>query len=294
MCDRMMRLIKVSLFFGILSLPVIPALAQPNAIEVEPNPSTPGRAVTFRWYFTGTKVVVSGGRFGRGINVTGRTSLIDHPRATTRYTFNVWYRGLGVAASGHKPKIVPLYAKYSLVVVVVPLAWYHDPHGWYIGYLPGWKHDNVYTPDEGSDGLVYFQQADDSIERLAVAIFPVKDMTADDLMAKVATTLPDHYDEVKIVSKKAFTYQGVPAVLLSFSGLDQTHPGTRTRSVVLVFVHKGRGYVISARTLAARFQARSDTMLAMVKSFGFTKSTPHTPKGSDSLLLKRGGGQGVR
>lgn len=292
MGDRMMQLIKIILCVGVIPLSMAPALAQPNAIEVEPNPSTPGRAVTFRWYFTGTKVVMSGGRFGRGTNVTGRTSIIDHPRATTRYTFSVWYRGLGIAAIGRKPKMVPLYAKYSVVVVVVPLAWYHDPHGWYIGYLHGWKHDNVYTPDEGSDGLVYFQQADDSVERLAVAILPVKDITADDLMAKAAATLPDHYDQVKIMSRKNLTYQGVPAVMISFSGLDQAHPDIRTRSIVLVFVHQGRGYVISARTLAARFQARSDTMLAMVESFGFAKPTLHPSKagGFPPRNRKRAGG----
>ena len=62
-----------------------------EAVGVTPKPSSPGQTVTLKWYFTGSKVVVSGGRFGKGVEVTGRTTLTDSPQKTTRYTFDVWY-----------------------------------------------------------------------------------------------------------------------------------------------------------------------------------------------------------
>ncbi len=62
-----------------------------EAIAVTPKPSAPGQTVTLKWYFTGTKVVVAGGRFGKGVEVTGRTTLTDTPQKTTRYTFDVWF-----------------------------------------------------------------------------------------------------------------------------------------------------------------------------------------------------------
>ena len=62
-----------------------------DAVAVTPKHSSPGQTVTLKWYFTGTKVMVAGGRFGKGTEVTGRTTLTDTPQKTTRYTFDVWY-----------------------------------------------------------------------------------------------------------------------------------------------------------------------------------------------------------
>src|SRR5438477_4974625 len=59
---------------GVKTTPASPA-ASAKAIAVEPPVIAPGQTVTFRWYFTGNKVTVSGGRFGKGAVVTGRTSL---------------------------------------------------------------------------------------------------------------------------------------------------------------------------------------------------------------------------
>lgn len=63
-----------------------------DAVAVEPSYVTPGKPVTLKWYFTGEKVVLSGGRFGKGVVVTGKTSITDTPQATTKYTFDVWYK----------------------------------------------------------------------------------------------------------------------------------------------------------------------------------------------------------
>lgn len=68
-----------------------PAAQAEEAIGVTPKICTPGQTVTLKWYFTGTRVMVSGGRFGKGVEVTGRTTLTDTPQKTTRYTFDVWY-----------------------------------------------------------------------------------------------------------------------------------------------------------------------------------------------------------
>jgi uncharacterized protein YkwD len=69
-----------------------PSAAQTaDAIRVTPRSCAAGQTVTLKWYFTGVRVVVCGGRFGKGADVTGRTTLTDTPRKTTRYTFDVWY-----------------------------------------------------------------------------------------------------------------------------------------------------------------------------------------------------------
>src|SRR5205085_10698574 len=89
------------------------------AIAAEQNAVSPGQAVTLRWYFTGKKVVVSGGRFGKGAVVTGRTALIDHPRKTTRYVFDFWYRAPVTSQATGKTAIKPLHARYAVVVAVL-------------------------------------------------------------------------------------------------------------------------------------------------------------------------------
>src|SRR5215218_9290812 len=63
----------------------------PEAVALQPNPFKPGQTVTLHWLFTGNKVTVSGGRFGKGTVVTGKTLLTDKPTSTTKYTFDVWY-----------------------------------------------------------------------------------------------------------------------------------------------------------------------------------------------------------
>jgi hypothetical protein len=256
---------------------VRPSSAASNAIAAEPSAVSPGQAVTLRWYFTGKKVVVSGGRFGKGAVVTGRTSLIDHPRKTTRYIFDVWYRAPVTSQKTGKTQVEPLHARYAVVVDVLSgeaarLKPYRDPNGWQISYLSDWKLDQVKTPDEGRDGINYFQKEDDSVERLALAILPVKETTCTDLMQQVCADMPEHYDHLEMGPQDQITYGDVPAVWASFTGMDHTHPGTRTQTVLLVLVRNGRGYVVSARTKADQFSARRALLEKMVKSLTFTET----------------------
>jgi len=89
-----------------------------DAIAVTPKPCAPGQTVTLKWYFTGTKVMVSGGRFGKGVEVTGRTTLTDTPQKTTRYTFDVWYPD---PKSPTTPKTL-LHAQYTATAEVGAVA----------------------------------------------------------------------------------------------------------------------------------------------------------------------------
>ena len=71
-------------------------------IAADRNPVPLGQSVTLHWYFTGSKVLVAGGRFGLGTVVTGKTSVTDTPLKTTRYTFDSYYMGKGPAAPGEE------------------------------------------------------------------------------------------------------------------------------------------------------------------------------------------------
>ncbi len=250
-----------------------PPTASPSAeaVAADQNPIARGQSVTLHWYFTGKKVVVSGGRFGKGQVVTGHTSLTDRPLKTTRYTFDVWYRGQAPSSTG-KTVNQPLHTRYSVVVEVQSgalshFAAYHDRFGWQISHLAGWKHDSVPLADPANNALIYFQQEDDSVERLAVSILPANDMTCKDLMDKVQASLYSSYDEVKVLEQSEILHAGTPAQWATFTGMDHSHPGTRTQSMILAFVRDGRAYVISARTAAARYSAREALLKRMVTSF---------------------------
>jgi len=153
------------------------------------------------------------------------------------------------------------------VVVMPPVSQYHASCGWQVNYLSGWKRDSIPTADQPKDGLVFFQPEDDAVERLAVATIPAKELTTSELMEQMQADLPTHYDQVKVLAKDEITYQNTPAISAVFTGIDQTHPGTRTQSLVLAFVRDGQAYVVSARTLAARFNARRPILERLVRSF---------------------------
>jgi hypothetical protein len=277
-----MRVISLLMACGLILLVVSPLHAAPDAVVAEPKTVAPGQTVTLRWYFTGDKVVVSGGRFGKGVVVTGRTSLTDRPRKTTRYTYDVWYHGQAPGRNPGQTVIKPLHARYTVVVEVQkpvpsPLAFYRNAYGWRIGYLKGWKCDSVPLSDPQNNGLFYFQQEDDSVERLAVSVLPAGDMDCVALMNRVQADLPSHYDRVKVEEQTQITHAAVPAVWMTFTGQDQTHPGIQTQSLVLALVLHGRAYVISARTAASRFLTRQAVLEKMVKSFAFVGDTARKP-----------------
>jgi len=258
------------------------ALAQTEkkvqAVVSEPPVIEQGQSITLRWYFTGKKVTVAGGRFGKGIVVTGRTSISDKPAKTTKYTFNVDYVGQATNQATGKVEMKPLHATYTVVAEVTPplstdFAVYRDRYGWQIGYVKGWKRDNVDMPDPANNGLMYFQKEDDSVERMAVSILPSADMNASDLMGKVQKSLSSNYEQIQVLSDNDLTFAGVPAVLSNFMGMDIAHPGTRTESLILAFVKNKRAYVISARTSANQFKVRQLLLEKMVKSFTFASAT---------------------
>lgn len=408
-----------------------------DAVAVEPAYVTPGKPITLKWYFTGEKVLLSGGRFGKGVVVTGKTSVTDNPRATTKYTFDVWYKvpapkpaepkttdAKATDATGAAPKAVDLkaaapkvsdpkatdvktaesktadptavvprpvapkvtdqkaadpktpepkaadpkpidvkvvdpkvadpkpsepkavepkvvdpkvtdpklvepkaaapqaadvkvaapnaadaktaeppatevkvaapnaaapqaaapapqemvlqhvqYTTYAEVWsgVYPPMKAYRDSHGWQVSCLSDWKHDSVPTAAEGSDGLTYFQQEDDSVERVAVAIMPCQDQTAADILKMISNDVDTHYQTAVLADPVDLTFNSVPAKMLTFTGIDLSHPGTKTASIVLLFVRNRRAYVLSARTGAAHFNSRRPILEKLLRSFTFNK-----------------------
>ena len=253
------------------------SFAADSAVRAVPATVAPGEAVTLQWYFTGKKVTVSGGRFGlAGATVTGRTSLIDHPLKPTRYTFDVWYMGTAPMKDGTR-KMEPLHARYTVMVDVdrelANLRTYSDPHGWQVRTLKTWKN---YSVNSGSGGVVYFQPEEDSVERLAVAILPGSKDTCSDIMRSVIADIPDHYERVDVEKPQETTYGDVPAVRTKFLGNDNTHPGLRTATIVMTFIRDGSAYVVSARTVAQRFDTRKAILEKMVNSFAVNKRTSVT------------------
>jgi hypothetical protein len=244
----------------------------PEAIAIQPNPFKPGQTVTLHWLFTGNKVTVSGGRFGKGTVVTGKTLLTDKPTSTTKYTFDVWYPDPEKSADSKTGKL--LHAAYTVVAQVMPpLTTYRDTRGWQIDLLKGWKRDNVALPDPAHNALMYFQVEDDSVERLAVSMLPAGEMTVVDLMSKVEKSLSNNYDEIEILTKDEATCAGAPALLMTMTAMDRSHPGTRTQSIVLAFVKDNHAYVVSARTAMSNFKARGAILDRLVKSIAFQKSS---------------------
>jgi hypothetical protein len=258
--------------------PDAPAKSKVQAVVAEPPVIFAGDPVTLRWYFTGKKVTVSGGRFGKGVAVTGRTTISDRPKKTTRYTFNVDYMGERTDPATGKKEIAPLHATYTVVAQVAPpikadLSTSRDKYGWQITSLKGWKRDPVSFPDPANNALMYFQKEDDSVERVAVSVLPADQMTASELMGRAQKSLPANYEQLQVLSDQEITFAGVPAVFSIFTGMDQSHPGTRTQSMLLAFVKDGRAYVVSARTAASQFALRRPLLEKLVRSFTFTPAT---------------------
>lgn len=265
----------------------LPAAAQKDAVKekssdsktiaVEPAVVAPGQPITLHWYFTGDKVLVSGGRFGKGVVVTGKQRLQDTPRQTTTYKFDIWYKVPVVGPDGQTIQ-KQTHVQYTALAQVakpiqISLKTYRDPHGWQVSHLTGWKHDKENLPDPANNALVFFQQEDDAVERLAVSILPMADATATQLVEKLEKSLFDNYDDVKTGVHTDCQHLGAPAILTTFSGMDHAHPGTRTQTLVLAFVKNGRGYVVSGRTKAKQFDIRRPALEKMVRSFTLIDKT---------------------
>ncbi|MDE2126868.1 MAG: hypothetical protein KGJ62_09790 [Armatimonadetes bacterium] len=255
---------------ALVALSMAPIVASATG-EVAATPAivAPNQLVTLHWYFTGSRVTVRGGRFGVGKVVTGLTSVTDHPRVTTTYTFDAWYRAPATVAGAGSRATVPVHVQYSVTVPVVKLATYHDSHGWSISYVGGWRHDNQYVAGEGSDGLVYFQQAMDSVERLTVAVIPETRSSCADVVQQIQQDIPNHYTAIKLAAVVPTTFHAMPAIWSGFTGGDESHPGVRTRSLILTLMHGGKAYVVSARTAVWNYTARLPLLKTLVESLAF-------------------------
>ncbi len=262
------------LLFFVLALPAMTAARaelEPRVVAVEPGVTAPGQPITLRWYFTGTKVIVSGGKFGKGLVVTGKSEITDRPEKTTRYTFDVWYKPPPDPA---KPEVKPaqIHVQYNAVAAVDMLASFHGQEGFDLRILRSWRTDS-FSPEPGSK-VYFFQPEEDSVERLAVAVVPIKDgMTVAEMMEKVRGDVPAHYTKVEFVSLYDVPRLKEAAQITQFKGIDSTHPNTRTQSIVLVHNHRGKAYVVSARTHADKFAERAPLLEGLVRSITFSSAT---------------------
>lgn len=264
-----MRLHALLLMFAVCAIPRSACFGKGAALTAEPNTVAPGQAVTLVWHFVGDKIMLYGGRFGHGANVTTRTSVTDRPRKTTRYAVIVWYRpGRDDRSAGG----AQVHVRYEVVVGVEsvaaePLKLYRDPAGWRVTCPVAWRHDNAHLPDPDKNGLIYFQKEQDSVERIAVSFQPAQVGGADALMKRVRASAYTSYEQVRVVTESATAHAGVPAAWMVFSGQDEAHPGVTTQSLVLAFVKGSRAYVVNARTSASRFSLREAALERMVRSF---------------------------
>ena len=135
----------------LLALPAFTAARgelEPRPIAVEPGAVAPGQAITLRWYFTGTKVLLTGGRFGKGTVVTGKSQITDTPTKTTRYTFDVWYPA-PVDKTKPAEKPIQIHQQYVAVAAVDNLVHFTAPEGFDLKCLKGWRRDH-YAGDDGT------------------------------------------------------------------------------------------------------------------------------------------------
>ena len=235
-------------------------------VVAEPEMVAAGEPVVLRWFFTGDKVTVTGGRFGKiGAVVTGKNTLTDNPTKPTRYTFTTSYKGKDAAGVEQTLK-----ATYSVLVEIAPplppMLPYKNPRGWKIVYQKGWKPEPYYHPEKGLN-LCYFQPQQDSLERVTVAIVSDKVADCNALMDKIEQDMPNNYDDFKTVSHYPITFQNKPAVMAVFAGRDRTHDNAPTDSLVMAFVRGDRCYVVSARTKANLFKKRRPALEKMIRSF---------------------------
>lgn len=241
-----------------------------NEITCDKNPIAPGETVKLRWFFTGDKVTVVGGGFGKGAVVTGKSGITDKPTTTTRYTFTTNY-----ISESKDPKTggiirKPIKSVYSIVIEVEPeKAWLNmfKSGRYQVAYRRGWKADAVNLQGEGNDALVYFQKEDDSVERMSVAVMAANDMTNEDLIKKVRASIPGSYSEIINIGEEPMTIGGTPAIKFTFAGKASTHPNILTHTILAVFVKDSRAYVVSMRTFSAQYEARKRLMEKMLSSF---------------------------
>jgi hypothetical protein len=198
------------------------------------------------------RVRAIGGGFGAGLDDDGDGPLTSAVWKPTNYKFKVWMP----AAKGSAQQARMVESALTVGVSAgrfPPLATYWDWRHWKIDVPDGWSRYASGGQDPAQSALIYFERDEDSPERVAVAMLPAGAMTSDELARKVKDELPTQYDVLKSVAMWPTSYGGDAADWLAFQGIDRAQPDVLTQSDVLVFVHGGRGYVISARTPASRY-----------------------------------------
>lgn len=251
---------------------------------VTPDPCLPGQTVTLTWPYGVKQVeVLEEGRFKR-LPISEGASQFTAPSKSRTYAFKLWSdvpesKGAGGRMrtrrqrGGRRARLHLAAAhRYPITIQVFSgkfpsLATYRDQHHWHIDCVAGWNRNAVPQPDPKNNALVFFQPQADSAERLAVSILPATNLTAEDLMKQVMNDAPTQYDVIKSVTQKEALQCGVPAVWLTFSGLDQALSGVPTRSMVLTFVKEGHGYIISGRARSSLFTKWDKVLRCLVRSF---------------------------
>lgn len=247
-------------------------------IHASPQQALPGQSVTFYLPRGAIRIRVAGGGFQSETDLTGQSLATDTPSQTSVYRFTYWI--CTESGARRRTEVVPVT---RLVGAFPRLATYWDWRRWRIDCVAGWNRYVTPQTDPANNGLIFFQPVEDSPERITVAIVPVRDLTASELMRQVLIEAPTQYDVMQEHYAKETTHGGLPAAWAEFSGLDRALAGIPTRSMVLAFVRDGRGYVISARAREAEFRAKEPLLRALVRSFAIDpRPAPRTNRASPS------------
>ncbi len=252
----------------IVKAPITPP-ALPDFIS-SATVTAPVDDVTLSWNFTADKIVIAGGRFKNGVNVTSLTHVLVHPRVTTRYKLFVLSHTPANGTANTKG-VETHHAMYSLVVNVVhlpPMENYHSVRGWGIRNVVGWDKFNIKLPNMPADSLVFFQPKMDSELRMAVSTVVMgANQTLDNFCQMVEADVPSHYDSIQQLTLQPLTYHGLNADLLRFSALDDSHPGTRVMEEALIVMDGTDGYVVSGRMALDKVEKDGMLLDSLIHSF---------------------------
>jgi hypothetical protein len=251
------------------TVPSVDTKPSAPSVYAEPNPALPGQTVTIRWPAELGAVIVNGGGIIARRFPAGQTSAQDRPAKSTTYSVTM------PVERTKKGRVSEPSRRYQVGVHVYDgsfprLATYTDTRGWTMDVVAGWNRYVVDLPDPVNNALIYFQTEEDSEERTAVSIVPSDGMDSRQLMRKVETDIPTQYDMLTRTGQKETTQGGIDAFWMTFTGTEMSHPDTPMKSMVLAFVKGPRGYVISARAPADRYDERERLLRCLVRSFAFT------------------------
>jgi hypothetical protein len=256
----------------------------PFGVTAEPNPCLPGQTVTFTLPDGAIRCVIKGGKYEHTTEFKPDEIITDEPKKETAYIFDVLLAA-NTASGGNTGTKATQHQQYKVTVSVYAgkfprLVTYRNPQHWHIDTVAGWIRDVIPQPDPATQSLIYFQPQDDSPERVAVAVTPVKATTCAELMKTALMDAPTQYDVLEHIQQQQITQCGVPATWATFDGIDHALPDIPTKSIVMTFVRNGTGYVISGRARASRFDQWAKLLHSLVRSFAIDPPTPPKPGSS--------------